>query len=844
MIARLLLALAFCAAVPAFADVTISGGAAGGALPQVTVAGLPTCDATTQGSSRVVTDALNETSCTVGGGTADNTCDCIDGVWTLRGTTSTVADGDKGDVNITGGSWEIDAGVVAAPEIATDGVAAAEVAADAVGTSEIATDGVSAAELNATGVEAELEAALDLQDIAGAVTDAQVPNTVTIDNAAGLDAAGARLIYKAAGGGTAFEGDCFVEDVNDNGTADNGEQCVTSGDHIANGAGGQPQNGAVAYYARDFDTAASLTDGLQEAVNHCIATVDQRGCIILLGRGTYDLQAQLSFVATEPATTPTSITIRGAGIGRSGGSGTRVWVNAALTTANSNCSGEEGGTFTDATIPVCAGILVVGWNHRFQDLEILTAAAANADVLMELASRSTAGPSSPANMDTPAVYSTSHTILDNVRFTDGDLAQVYWNNRDNQAASQSDANDWRHVSFGAPNFVPRYSVFIDNQNTSVNKCDHCHFRDVSVANINVRQGEGLELDWGFSESAGIADAAKYMYRYCSDKITDTDSSLPGAVACGDLSGANWKRGGVSHWHHETTSGHGGFFFHDGSSTTPGLALEFYIRDSSIQQSDTATKMLDWDGVGALDLTGNSFINNTAGLTVIDIDCDGCSGANNRNQLQLTWIGNTPEPTDIDVQIDVADAIVIEGMMPRYAVNGLAWSDTNGNGTRDVSEGPLETFMLHYWVEDAAFGDFLTSRCLQYAEGNNNNVQIALPLACTSTSNASSTMATFPLNRTPVVTGFSCLGVGGGVTDDLTMEIAWRKGDAIGTQTEAGSLLMTASDWGSTIKSTALATPSVCPYAANGCGLGVKVDATTLSAGTLMDLNCDVQVQLH
>jgi hypothetical protein len=49
--------------------------------------------------------------------------------------------------------------------------------------STLDTDSVSADELNALGVEAELEAVQDLQDFQGAVTDAQVPNTITIDNA-------------------------------------------------------------------------------------------------------------------------------------------------------------------------------------------------------------------------------------------------------------------------------------------------------------------------------------------------------------------------------------------------------------------------------------------------------------------------------------------------------------------------------------------------------------------------------------------------------------------------------------------------------------------------------------
>ena len=54
---------------------------------------------------------------------------------------------------------------------------------DLTATCALNTDSVSANELNATGVEAELEAVLDLQDLQGAVTDAQVPDTITVDEA-------------------------------------------------------------------------------------------------------------------------------------------------------------------------------------------------------------------------------------------------------------------------------------------------------------------------------------------------------------------------------------------------------------------------------------------------------------------------------------------------------------------------------------------------------------------------------------------------------------------------------------------------------------------------------------
>jgi hypothetical protein len=60
-----------------------------------------------------------------------------------------VSDGDKGDITVSssGSVYNIDAGVI--------------------GATEIATDGVSADELNATGVESELEAVIDLSELQG-----------------------------------------------------------------------------------------------------------------------------------------------------------------------------------------------------------------------------------------------------------------------------------------------------------------------------------------------------------------------------------------------------------------------------------------------------------------------------------------------------------------------------------------------------------------------------------------------------------------------------------------------------------------------------------------------------
>ena len=63
-------------------------------------------------------------------------------------------------------------------------ITSSEITDGDVSAADLGVDSVSASELNATGVEAELEAVLDLPDLQGAVTDAQVPDTITISLAA------------------------------------------------------------------------------------------------------------------------------------------------------------------------------------------------------------------------------------------------------------------------------------------------------------------------------------------------------------------------------------------------------------------------------------------------------------------------------------------------------------------------------------------------------------------------------------------------------------------------------------------------------------------------------------
>ena len=72
----------------------------------------------------------------------------------------------------------------------SEAAAAYSVLAHTHGAATLDTDSVSADELNATGVEAELEAVLDLESLQGAVTDGQVPDTITVNVSADVSCTG------------------------------------------------------------------------------------------------------------------------------------------------------------------------------------------------------------------------------------------------------------------------------------------------------------------------------------------------------------------------------------------------------------------------------------------------------------------------------------------------------------------------------------------------------------------------------------------------------------------------------------------------------------------------------
>lgn len=84
----------------------------------------------------------------------------------------------------------------------------------------LATDSVSADELNATGVETELEAVLDLDQLQGTVTDAQVPNNITITNLSGTNTGDQTTVSGNAGTATILQTARNINGVSFNGSAD------------------------------------------------------------------------------------------------------------------------------------------------------------------------------------------------------------------------------------------------------------------------------------------------------------------------------------------------------------------------------------------------------------------------------------------------------------------------------------------------------------------------------------------------------------------------------------------------------------------------------------------------
>lgn len=138
----------------------------------------------------IVYDGASATDCTSGGGEFDVNCCCLDGAWSScasagAGTnsfntidapagTDPVADSTSDTLTLTC------TGATCTGDSATDTLTIAVTGGDPTLAGDV--DGLgSTNDLDEASVEVELEAVLDLENLQGAVTDGQVPNTITID---------------------------------------------------------------------------------------------------------------------------------------------------------------------------------------------------------------------------------------------------------------------------------------------------------------------------------------------------------------------------------------------------------------------------------------------------------------------------------------------------------------------------------------------------------------------------------------------------------------------------------------------------------------------------------------
>lgn len=160
---------------------------------------------------------------------------------------ATVADAGNSTVTVSGSGSESAAITLDVVDVNCTGC---------LGTTELGADSVSTSELNGAGVESELEGVMDLQDMQGAVIDAQVPDSITVTSASSTEGTdygtltdGKVCIYDLASteidctASTSGVGDMLkaTYDSGDNGKADstdqvgtltNGKGCTTDGSVI------------------------------------------------------------------------------------------------------------------------------------------------------------------------------------------------------------------------------------------------------------------------------------------------------------------------------------------------------------------------------------------------------------------------------------------------------------------------------------------------------------------------------------------------------------------------------------------------------------------------------------
>jgi len=473
------------------------------------------------------------------------------------------------------------------------------------------------------------------------------------------------------------DGDCVSLDPAE------GDTFVNNGDLIETSVGGAVQGGAHAYYARHFDSASSQTDGIQEAVDHCGDLTSSSACTVLVGCGVYD-----QFGASPQISTAghNAVTIQGCGSATQDVNTTRIRLLTTLTTSNANCIGEEqlGGSH-DAN-PQCAQLILAGPGMRLKDL-ILENTSNRADVTLEIASRMDDG----ANTDTgPEQYSTHGAVLDGVSFRDGDNAQLMISNRDGDTSSRADQLIGNHVRFRCvSSFCPKYNAYVDNANTSGNLLADTRFGGYRVAGVNIRMGE-FHVDGAVIEqTSGVA--ATYFQRFCSDLLSDSDSSIVGAETCGGTSAGNHKRFAIWRSHMETSTNGGGFMWYH-EAACGGLNPHVSVVENSIIITGGTSKYFDIDTCGNFYVEHNTFSANSAAVSDLSFDCNsgiGCTGADEDTLLRLTMIGNRIVPWAAALDVDDAnDHIVREGSVLYSRLDGYQFFDRDGDGLPDTTEQKL------------------------------------------------------------------------------------------------------------------------------------------------------------
>jgi hypothetical protein len=666
-LAAALLALAS----PAFADITV-GGDSGKAPPKKTVALLEVCNSGFQGARRTVTNALTATTCTAGGGAFENSCVCDDGAWRNEAATATLGDADYGDVTVSGGggTLTVDAGAITLGKMAGNSVDSTKVVDGSLGSGDYGAASVPLAAMAANSVDGTKVvagsrgtndygaasvplASMGANSVDGTkvVDNSLGPNDVAgltaadVDSAAKIDSSGAQVIYSALR-------DAHVDDTDDGNDVDAGEGSIAYGDKVSGTTGGAP-----IYFARDFNHSGTLTGGVKEAIAHCVDRMAARGCTVVMDSGDY--------AWTEQVVLPGGIRLVGAGGDHTIMNGTRIEVTAAIVDASANCSGEVNATpdHVDELDPLCAALLIAGQNNWLEGFSLNCAGGGviRAETCIEIESQDGVDDGGQ-----PAVNSRGTTMVD-VTVRGASHANLYIVARDDSSSSQADYVTGYTVRFLATNNgvnLPRFQVFIDQENTSSNWCYNCEFTKARNAVIGIRQGEWYVHGGSGSNGNGTfpVDDTTAHIRICGDALSATDNAFDPDITCTTaqvggtkrvtFDGYHWEMGGTG------AANYGPFLVYDGTNS-----LNVVVRNTTMfwnAGDGNTVVVINWDGPGKLTIADNVFSGgSTADAGIVRIQCDGCADAADTSRLALSLSNNQIETGEVTWDVHLADDPAID-----------------------------------------------------------------------------------------------------------------------------------------------------------------------------------------